>query len=108
MIHYHPLDFQPFKAEFVAPVAEDYFIWWLFRHKCVKCRQSASEINEIIPRGRTKNSIKNWRNRVTLCRTCHTAYHNNGVTNEKIADMQKARRDMLIMIGREAYLGEMG
>lgn len=109
MIHYQPLDYQPFKAEFVIPVADDYFIWWLFRYKCVMCKQSATEINEIIPRGRTKTAIKDWRNRVTLCRNCHTTYHANGVTPEKIAKMQKARVDTLTILGREAYInGTMG
>jgi hypothetical protein len=97
---------QPIPApikEFVEPVADDYFIWWLFRSRCVMCHKSASEINEILPRGRSKKNLYDWKNRVTLCHECHMEYHKHGVTSEKIADMQVKRENFLLTFDREAY-----
>lgn len=102
-----PRDWEPFKSEFVEPVPNDYFIWWLFKHKCVMCRKPASEINEIVPRSRSKKSILDWRNRVTLCHECHTgqnSFHSTGVTTKKIEEMQEKRKEFLISIGREEYV----
>lgn len=97
-------DFQPYKAEFVIPTPDDYFIWWLFKHKCVSCKKPATEINEIIPRSRSKKSILDWHNRVTLCQTCHAEFHRTGVTPEKIEKMRLSRTNFLISMGREQYL----
>jgi len=94
----------PILTEFVEPNPSDYFIWWLFMHRCIECRQSANEINEIVPRSRSKSSISNWRNRVTLCRMCHTHYHDGGVTNEKMNKMMFTRIEFLKSIGREKYV----
>ena len=105
LTHYiPPRDFQPLEQEFVVPVADDYFIWWLFKRKCVMCRRPATEINEIIPRGRSKYSIEDWRNRVTLCHLCHNEFHHNGVTKSKIETMQEKRKQFLISIDRELYV----
>ena len=90
--------------EFVEPTPSDYFIHWLFRHRCIMCKQSAIEINEIKPRSRSKLAIMDWRNRVTLCASCHRNYHKNGVTETKMEDMKKAREDFLISIDRKEYV----
>lgn len=105
LTHYvPPRNFEPLQKEFVAPVADDYFIWWLFRRRCVQCHKPASEINEIIPRGRSKESIHDWTNRVTLCHACHVEFHHNGVTDAKIQKMQEDRKNWLISIGRKDYI----
>ena len=69
------------------------------------CKQSATEINEITPRSRSKKSILDWRNRVTLCRRCHDDYHRGGVNDKKIEAMQEARKQFLLTFGRKDYVG---
>lgn len=94
----------PPEREFVEPNPSDAFIAWLFRYRCVDCKQSATEINEIIPRSRSKKSISDWKNRVPLCRSCHDLYHKDGVTDDKIKRMQTIRLDCLKSFGRLEYL----
>lgn len=98
-----PRDFQKIEKEFIVPNSGDYFVWWLFKYKCVMCKKPATEINEVIPRSRSKKSVLNWRNRVTLCQSCHREFH-LGVTDERIAQMMKSRREFLVSIGREEYV----
>ena len=88
---------------FVEPVASDYFIWWLFRSRCVSCRKPATEINEILPRSRSKKSIITWDNRVTMCAECHREYHRKGVNNGAVDELKQKRYDFLISMGREDY-----
>jgi 5-methylcytosine-specific restriction endonuclease McrA len=102
--HYIPQNYSPIEHEYVEPRADDYFIYWLFRYRCIRCRQAAQEINEIVPRARSKKSILDWKNRVPLCRTCHSAYHQDGVTEKKIFDMRIARMVYLKSVGREMYV----
>lgn len=101
-----PRDFHTVEKKFIQPIPDDYFIWWLFKYKCVMCRKPATEINEIAGRARSKKNILNWRNRVTLCQGCHQAFHHGGVTEQKINDMHKKRREFLISIGRDDYVWE--
>jgi uncharacterized protein with PIN domain len=89
--------------EFIEPIADRSFIFWLFRNRCIMCSQPATEINEIIPRSRNKKSILNWENRVTLCQGCHNEYHKNGVNAKTIENMQQKRKDFLMANGREEY-----
>ncbi len=95
----------PIPHEFVEPSSSDAFIWWVFKRRCVMCRRDATEINEIIPRSRSKFSILDWTNRVPLCQSCHREFHKDGVTDFKIKDMQYERRQFLIDIGRVEYIG---
>ena len=95
----------PIPHEFVEPSASDSFIWWLYKRRFIMCKKGASEINEIIPRSRSKSSITDWTNRVTLCQSCHREFHADGVTDFKIKDMQYERRQFLIDIGRAEYIG---
>lgn len=95
---------QDVEREFVEPSASDHFIHWLFRYRCASCKGPGQEINEIVPRGRSKNSILDWKNRILLCRTCHEKFHHDGVTNEKIKAMQDVRKNYLTLIGRTEYL----
>lgn len=95
--------YQPPEREFVEPDASDSFIHWLFRYRCIDCKQRGTEVNEIIPRSRSKNSILDWKNRVLLCHSCHEKYHHNGVTVEKIQIMQEFRTKFLNSFGREEY-----
>lgn len=90
--------------EFVEPNPSDHFIHWLFRYRCAKCRKPGTEVNEIIPRARSKESIMDWKNRILLCRDCHAKFHHNGVTDDKINDMRKVRVEYLVSIGRGEYL----
>lgn len=104
--HYIPPE-KPFPVivkEFIEPVADDYFIYWLFRYRCVNCRKSATEINEIKPRGRSKKNILDWKNRVPMCRECHTNFHKDGVTNDKIVAVTLMREEFLKSTGREKYI----
>lgn len=94
----------PIEREFVAPSESDAFIFWLFKRRCVVCKQSATEINHIIPRSRDKSKIHDWKNKVTQCQTCHETYHSGGVTKEKIKELQDQRISFLFMIGRSEYL----
>ena len=95
----------PIPHEFVEPSSSDSFIWWLFKRMCIMCHHPATEINEIIPRSRSKESILIWSNRVTLCQLCHREFHADGVTDTKIKDMVRKRRQFLIDIGRAEYIG---
>ncbi len=90
--------------EFIQPVPDDYFIWWLFKHRCIMCQQPATEINEILPRGRSKFAILDWRNRVPLCERCHLEYHHYGVTTLKQEEMKTKRNEFLMSMGREKYI----
>lgn len=94
----------PILREFVQPDESDAFIWWLFRRRCVSCKQSATEINHIIPRSRDKSKIHDWHNKVTLCQICHEKYHSGGVTEDKIKELQDQRLSFLFMIGRSEYI----
>ncbi len=65
----------------------------------------ATEINEIIPRSRSKQSIRDWKNRVTVCHSCHREYHDKGVNAKAIEKMQEQRLDALRKLGRSEYIG---
>lgn len=94
----------PIPHEFVEPSSSESFIWWLYKRRCIMCMQDATEINEIEPRSRGKGNIFDWKNRVTLCRSCHNEFHADGVTDYKIKNMKYERRQFLISIGRAEYL----
>lgn len=98
-----PRDFPPVIKEFIEPVDNASFIWWLFKYKCVMCKKPASEINEIIPRSRSKKAL-DWRNRVTLCHNCHTQFHQTGVTKKKQEAMEQSRKEFLVSMGRGKYV----
>lgn len=106
IVHYIPpaKQFLDLDREFVNPVPDDYFIHWLFRHRCMECGRPGQEINEIVPRSRSKKSLLDWKNRVVLCRICHDTFHHNGVTGGKIKSMQERRIEFLISIDRRSYL----
>lgn len=89
--------------EFVEPIPDRSFIFWLFRNRCIMCNHPATDVNEIVPRSRSKKSILNWENRVTLCQVCHNEYHKNGVNATTIENMQHKRYDFLMANGREEY-----
>jgi len=95
----------PEPKEFVIPNPSDSFIWWLFKHLCVSCHKSAQELNEIIPRSRSKNSILDWTNRVTMCCECHNEYHRHGVNSKTQSELQEKRIEALKLFGREEYIG---
>ena len=86
----------------------DAAIAWLFRGRCCiegpKCCHYGSEVNEIIPRSRGKEMIKDWKNRVLVCHVCHREYHDRGVNDKTIGQMQSKRKEFLIKIGREEYI----
>lgn len=102
--HYIPQNLPKLEQEFVKPTPDDYFIHWLFRYRCMDCRKPGQEINEIVPRSRSKGAIMDWRNRVVLCRECHSRFHHNGVTKTKIEAMQTTRKEYLISIDRGKYV----
>lgn len=109
LTHYIPpaIPLPELPKEFVEPTPSDYFIYWLFKYKCVVCKRPATEINEIIPRGRSKKSVLDWKNRIPMCSTCHTGqggFHHNGVTDEKIEVLKGKRIEFLIAINREEYV----
>lgn len=102
--HFIPQNHAPIEKEFIEPRPEPYFIHWLFKHRCIQCKKTGTDVNEIVPRSRSRNSVLDWRNRVLLCRECHHAYHKDGVTEEKIFKMKMVRRDFLIAMGRMEYV----
>lgn len=79
-------------------------VMWLYHDRCVDCGEQATEVNEIIPRARTKQAILDYHNQVALCHKHHAEYHQNGVTDEKIAEMRRMREEFLIACGREDYI----
>jgi len=93
----------PVPHEFVEPSASDPFIWWVFKRRCIMCKHPATEINEINLRSRSKYNIDDWKNRVTLCKSCHEEFHKDGVTEQKIKHMQLERIKYLVSIDRLAY-----
>lgn len=78
-------------------------IFWLFHDRCVMCGQKAEEVNEIIPRARSKNWNR-WRNKVTLCHLHHTEFHHNGVTEHKQEELLESRAHFLMSVGRAKYI----
>jgi len=78
--------------------SDDARIMKLFRGRCVvNIAHKATEINEIIPRSRSKHAITMKANRTPMCRSCHNIYHWGGVTSEKmekLSDMARARLEM--------------
>jgi len=86
------------------PNSSDEFIWQLFKGRCIVCFRPARDINEIVLRSRSKNSLQDWKNRVCICRECHTEYHHGGVTPQKQKDMIQYRSRFLKAIGREEYI----
>lgn len=94
----------PIPREFVEPSESTTFIFWLFKGRCIICNQQASEINHIIPRSRDESKIHDWKNLVTLCQSDHRSYHDGGVTDDKIKEMQSKRESFLYMIGRKEYI----
>lgn len=97
-------DYQSPDKEFVQPTPDPYFIHWLFKHRCVMCTKPASDVNEIVPRARSRDAVLDWRNRVTLCQECHDKFHRDGVTDEKVSEMKRKRREFLISMGRQEYV----
>lgn len=79
-------------------------IVWLFRGRCVICGEEGTEVNEIVPRARTRGAIQDWRNQVLMCHDHHTEYHQNGVTQAKISRLTMQRVRFLIQIGRENFV----
>lgn len=104
MLNTLPKDYEVYQPQFIHPIPEPSFIYWLFRYKCVMCKKPASEINEIIPRSRSKKSILDWRNRVPLCQDCHRTFHLHGVTQAKIDEMQTKRKEFLLSMDRKEYV----
>lgn len=81
----------------------DKLIYEIFNHRCIICWERATEINEIIPRSRTKKAF-DLKNCVPLCHQHHRIYHENGVTPEKIKDMQDTRAMFLRILGKSEYI----
>lgn len=79
------------------------FIHSLFRGRCVICYGPGTDVNEIIPRSRGKDSLR-WQNKVLMCHKHHTDYHLHGVSPDAIQKLQEIRVSYLIAIGREAFL----
>lgn len=102
--HYIPQNLPKLEHEFVEPTDHPSFFYWLFRYRCMECKKPGQEINEIIPRARSKGAIMDWRNRVLLCRECHAKFHQGGVTKAKIEAMQLMRKEYLMSIDRGKYV----
>lgn len=79
------------------------FIVQLFRGRCLICYRLGTDVNEIVPKSRGSDSLK-WQNKVLMCRQDHDKYHQHGVSEQAIKDLQEKRIEYLIAIGREAYL----
>lgn len=79
------------------------FIVQLFKGRCCICYNQGTEVNEIIPRSRGKDSLR-WQNKVLMCHKHHEDFHLHGVSPEAIQNLQEKRIKYLIAIGREDYL----
>lgn len=73
-------------------------------YRCVMCKQRGTELNHIVPRSENRALINDWKNKVPLCHLHHEEYHKDGVTEEKITAMRKARVDFLTTIGKKEYI----
>lgn len=86
---------------------EEAFIQWLFNGRCILCFKKAECIHEIIPRSSGKESM-HWKNRIPLCNECHNmgenSVHHRGISKEVIQELQKARIDFLIRLGRKNHV----
>lgn len=78
-------------------------IFKLFLYRCVVCWRPSLELNHIILRSQSKKGIDDWKNKVPICKSCHDAYHDGGVTQEKITALQVRRAEFLWTIGKEQY-----
>jgi len=81
----------------------DKLIYSIFNNRCIICWKPADEINEIVLRSRTKNAF-DLKNCVTLCGFHHWEYHHNGVTPQKVKNMQNRRKEFLYLIGKDEYV----
>ena len=79
------------------------FIKWLFRGRCVICYRPGTEINEIVPRSQSGDALF-WKNRVLMCRECHSEYHHLGTSETAIRDLQNKREMFLHRIDRADYI----
>lgn len=79
------------------------FIFRLFRGRCVICHRQGTDINEIVPRSRGKDSL-HWKNKVLMCREDHDKYHRLGVSLKAIEKLQEQRVKFLIAMGREDWV----
>ena len=86
------------------PENTDEFIWWLFNRRCigidVPCYKEARDISHIVSR----QLDDTWKNKVLHCAECHSEWHNRGVSDEDIEQMQQHRAEHLEAIGREQYI----
>lgn len=90
------------RVEFAGEIRN--FIYWLFNHRCVTCKRPAVEINHIIPRSRGDVYKDDWKNQIPQCSICHSLYHEDGVTQDKIWELQEARKNFLIGLGRSEFI----
>lgn len=79
------------------------FIVWLFRGRCLICFRPGTDVNEIVPRARGRDSME-WHNQVLMCHEHHMEYHDKGVGSQAVLKMQERRAEFLIAIGREDYI----
>lgn len=63
--------------------------------------QAASEVHEIIPRARTKQSIYLPKNRVPLCSACHRVQHKLGVNAERMKMLREVAEMRLKSFGED-------
>jgi len=88
----------------LVPDSSDKFIYWLFMGRCICCWRRATEINEIILRSRSKDALKDWKNRVPMCREHHEEYHHDGVSADKVQYLIERRREFLTRTNRVEYI----
>lgn len=91
-----------YSVEFSGKIDE--FITWLFGGRCVTCKRVGVEISHIVPKGRGQEYKDDWRNLILQCRKCHDLHHGDGVTGDKIRELQDARRNFLFVLGRERFV----
>jgi len=80
------------------------FLFWLYNNRCIMrgCFNPAGVIHEIEPRSSGKDSLF-WKNRVTLCNTCHRRIHDSGINDKTIKELREIRVEYLEMIGKSEY-----
>jgi 5-methylcytosine-specific restriction endonuclease McrA len=89
----------------VPAVTDPYgYVMRLFLGRCIMCNHVATEVNHIIPRSRGKEFKDDWKNMAPLCNTCHDAYHDGGVSDDKVKSMQNMRAFRLTNMRKEQYI----
>jgi hypothetical protein len=78
---------------------DDARIMKLFRGRCIVCMSPATQIHELVTRGRSKFAVIMPKNRVPLCGHDHSDAHHSGYTGTKEEYLRNRAIERLVMFG---------